>query len=357
MKIEIKKQIIESILINTQPFLDKKDATQITSHIYFDIEKDICIIKATDLEIGIKIITKDIKIYEIGSFTVNGKKLLDIIRILKDEEIILELDEETLIIKQNRSKFKLPTFKSSEFPKFPTIEDKGQITLDSLNLIRNLKKITPSIDNNNPKYELNGALIDIQEDVTNIVGTDTKRLAVASIHNKNDKELSIIIPKKAIVEIEKIFLEKIDIFYDQKELIIQNDKYFIFTKLLNGKFPNYTKIIPKEIKYNIEFPKKEMLEAIKQISIISQDITINFTPNRVYFSSLMQNSHNLEAQTQLEINLNIDEEIELNFNSKYLIDFLSQIDSNNFIIGINSQKLPFLVKDKDFITIIMPITN
>ncbi|SHO80452.1 DNA polymerase III beta subunit [hydrothermal vent metagenome] len=357
MKIEIQKQIIESIVINTQPFLDKKDATQITSHIYFNIENNKCIVKATDLEIGIKIITKDLNINENGNFTVNGKKLLDIIKILKDDNITLELNEEVLIIKQDKSKFKLPTFKSSEFPKFPTIQNKGKITLDSLNLIKNLKKITPSIDNNNPKYELNGALIDIKESVTNIVGTDTKRLAVASIYNKNEKKLSIIIPKKAIVEIEKIFLEKIDIFYDPKELIIQNDKYFIFTKLLNGKFPDYNKIIPKEIKYSIEFPKKEMLEAIKQISIVSQDITVKLTPDTVYFSSLMQNSHNVEARTQLELKLNINEDIELNFNSRYLIDFLSQIENDSFILGINSQKLPFLVKDKDFITIIMPIRN
>ena len=132
MKIKANKQIIESILINTQPFLEKKDASQITSHILFKTFEDKCIIKATDSEIGLKIITDNIVIEDEGSFTANGKKLLDIIRILKDDEIILEVLDNTLIIKQQNSKFKLPTFDANAYPKFPTIEEKPQISLDSL---------------------------------------------------------------------------------------------------------------------------------------------------------------------------------------------------------------------------------
>ncbi|MEA2028351.1 MAG: DNA polymerase III subunit beta [Campylobacterota bacterium] len=357
MKIIIKKTIIESILINTLPFLEKKDASQITSHILFDINNSYSTIKATDMEIGIEVKTQDIDIHQEGIFTVNGKKLLDIIRILNDNDITLELESEVLIIKQGRSKFKLPTFDASNFPSFPQKENKAKVSLDSLALIKNLKKITPAIDNNNPKHELNGALIDIQTQATYIVGTDTRRLAVASISNSSESELSIIIPKKAIIEIEKLFLDQIDIFYDKQELIIENDKFFIFTKLINGKFPDYNRIIPKEIKNTIEFPKKEMIEAIKKITTVSQDINVRFTKEGVYFNSLMQNSQNIEAKTQIEIDININEELELNFNSRYLLEFLAQIDSSTFTIGINETRLPFTVKDNNFVTIIMPIIN
>ena len=130
MKIRAGKQIIESILINLQPFLEKKDASQITSHILFKSQNDKCIVKATDGEIGLKIVTDHIMIESEGSFTANGKKLLDIIRILKDDEIILELLDNTLIIKQKHSKFKLPTFDPDSYPSFPTSENKPQITLD-----------------------------------------------------------------------------------------------------------------------------------------------------------------------------------------------------------------------------------
>ena len=107
MKIRAQKQIIESILINLQPFLEKKDASQITSHILFNTQDSKCIVKATDSEIGLKIVTDNISIEAEGSFTAHGKKLLDIIRILKDDNIILENIGEMLHIQQGQSNFKL----------------------------------------------------------------------------------------------------------------------------------------------------------------------------------------------------------------------------------------------------------
>ena len=353
MKIKAQKQIIESILINLQPFLEKKDASQITSHVLFNAQNDTCIIKATDGEIGLKIVTDNIMIEAEGSFTANGKKLLDIIRILKDDEIILEILDNTLIIKQKHSKFKLPTFDPSTYPSFPTVEDKPQITLDSLSLIQNLKKISPAIDTNNPKFELNGALINIKNDSTDLVGTDTRRLAIAKIESSNNEELSLIVPKKAILEIQKLFLDQIDIFFDETNLIITNKNYFFYTRLINGKFPDYQRIVPASVKHSITLPKREMLDAIKMITTISQEIKMTLLSDTIIFNSL--SADNVEAKTELEINTGLNEKFELSFNSKYILDFISQVDKNEFTIEFNEPSLPFIVKDDNFITIIMPI--
>ncbi len=353
MKIKAQKQIIESILINLQPFLEKKDASQITSHVLFNTQGDKCIIKATDGEIGLKIVTDNIMIEAEGSFTANGKKLLDIIRILKDDEIILEVLDNTLIIKQKHSKFKLPTFDPTTYPSFPTVEDKPQITLDSLSLIQNLKKISPAIDTNNPKFELNGALINIKSDSTDLVGTDTRRLAIAKIESSNNEELSLIVPKKAILEIQKLFLDQIDIYFDETNLIITNNNYFFYTRLINGKFPDYQRIVPASVKHSISLPKREMLDAIKMITTISQEIKMTLLSDTIIFNSL--SADNVEAKTELEVNTGLDEKFELSFNSKYILDFISQVDKNEFTIEFNEPSLPFIVKDDNFITIIMPI--
>jgi DNA polymerase-3 subunit beta len=353
MKIKAPKQIIESILINLQPFLEKKDASQITSHILFTSQNDKCIVKATDGEIGLQIVTDHILIEAEGSFTANGKKLLDIVRILKDDEIILEILDNTLIVKQKHSKFKLPTFDASTYPSFPTIEDKPQISLDSMSLIRNLKKISPAIDTNNPKFELNGALINIKNDSTDLVGTDTRRLAIATIPSSNAEELSLIVPKKAILEIQKLFLDQIDIFFDETNLIISNENYFFFTRLINGKFPDYQRIVPTSVKHSLRLPKKEMLDAIKMITTISQEIKMTLLSDTIIFNSL--SADNVEAKTELEISTGLNEKFELSFNSKYILDFISQIDKNEFLIEFNEPSLPFIVKDDNFITIIMPI--
>jgi len=353
MKIEVNKQLIESILINLQPFLEKKDATQITSHVYIEAKDDKCTIKATDSEIGLMIKTDQIQVKNEGAITANGKRLLDIIRILKEGEITLEKLDNNLLIKQNRSEFKLPIFNYQNFPNFPIVDNKSQISLDSISLIKGLKNISSSIDNNNPKFELNGALLNIKEKSTELVGTDTRRLSVSKIDNSSNKQLSIIIPKKAIIEIQKLFLDQIDIYYDKTNLIIKDDNYYFFSRLINGNFPDYERIIPKESKIKLKLPKKEMLDAIKMITTISQEIKISFLDDSIVFNSLT--ADNIEAKTELQHPAGLSEPFDLNVNSRYLLDFITQIDNNEFEILLNEPNLPFVLKDNQFITVIMPI--
>ena len=353
MKIRVTKQLIESMLINLQPFLEKKDATQITSHIYFETINEIVFLKASDGEIGLVINSNNIIIEHEGSFTANGKKLLDIIRILQNEEIIIEQIEENIYIKQNNSKFKLPTFNPKNYPSFPLVDNKPQITLDSINLIKGLKKISSAIDNNNPKYELNGALLDIKENETKIVGTDTRRLSIVTLTNSSEQSFSLIIPKKAILEIQKLFIDNINIYYDDTNLIIQNNNYYFFTRLINGNFPDYERIIPNQSKIEITLPKKEMLEAIKMITTISQEIKIVFNSDKLIFNSLT--GDNVQAKTELILPTGLNESFELNVNSKYILDFITQVDDATFKISLNESTLPFVLKDKEFITVIMPI--
>jgi len=353
MKIIANKILFESILTNLQNFLEKRDASQITSHVFIKAENGNCIIKATDGEIGLLIKTDNIVIEEEGTITANGKKLLDIIRILKDTDIILEKIGDNLHITQNKSKFKLPIFNFENFPTFPTIENKSQISLNSINLINALKSISTSIDSSNPKYELNGALLNIKNHTTEIVGTDTRRLSVVTINNESRKQLSLIIPKKAIIEIQKLFIDRINIYYDETNLIIKNNSYYLFSRLINGKFPNYERIIPNDSNYTITLPKKEMLDSIKMITTISQEIKIIFTKDSLLFESLA--ADNIEAKTELLIPTGLGNEFEINVNSRFLLDFISQIDGDTFEIALNKPKLPFVLKDKQFITVIMPI--
>ena len=355
MKVRVQKQVLETLLINLQPFLEKKDASQITSHIYFMTQTDTCLLKGTDSEIGLEILSNQFQIDHEGGFTANGKKLLDVVRILKDDEIILELFEATLMVKQKHSKFKLPIFNIEEYPSFPTTQSKSQITLDSQRLIHNLKKISPAIDTNNPKFELNGALLNIGTDNTDLVGTDTRRLAIASIPGGSEKVLSLILPKKAILEIQKLFLNQIRFYYDETTLIIQGDNTLFFTRLINGKFPDYARIVPATLKHRLHLPKQAMLDSIRMITTISQDIKITFLSDAILFNSL--SSDNVEAKTEIELNTGLEDRFDISLNSKYMLDFLTHIENDTFEIGLNEPTLPFLLQDENFLTIIMPIVS
>ncbi|MCW8838275.1 MAG: DNA polymerase III subunit beta [Thiovulaceae bacterium] len=353
MKIQISKSILENVLIHAQPFLEKKDTSQITSHVYLNASNGTLTLKATDYEIGFLVNTNNLNIIGDGSATANGKKFLDIIRILKDDMIDLELKGDNLHVSQSHSKFKLPVFSYNEFPEFPSYENKSRISINSHSLIESLKKITPAIDNNNPKFELNGALIDIKPNKINFASTDTRRLAVVNIPNNGSDELSIILPKKAIVEIQKLFFDDIELYYDDTNLIIHSNQYTFFTKLINGKFPEYSRIIPKEISNTLVLPKSLMIESIKQITTISTDLKITFLNDTITFESLSDD--NIEAKTDITHTTNFSESFTLAINSRYLLDFLNSINGTDFTIGLNESNLPFVLSENNFKTIVMPI--
>jgi len=353
MVLTISKSILENILIHASPFLEKKDTSQITSHVYLNASNSNLTVKATDNEIGFLVNTQEVNITKDGNITANGKKFLDIVKILKDGDINLEVKKNMLHISQAHSNFKLPTFSHNEFPEFPSYEGKARIAIESHTLIESLKKITPAIDTNNPKFELNGALIDIKHDSLNFASTDTRRLAVVHLNNLSDSELSIIIPKKAIIEIQKLFFDNIELYYDETNLIIHSDQYTFFTKLINGKFPEYSRIIPKEIKNNLILPKAIMIDSIKQITTISTDVKITFLNEIITFESLSDD--NIEAKTEINFSTGFSEAFSLAINSRYLLDFLSSINNSEFTIGLNESNLPFVLNDDNFKTVVMPI--
>ncbi len=353
MKVSINKSVLENMLINTQPYLEKRDLSQITSHVCLIAKDNELNIKASDFEIGLKYNTSNVNILDEGLATANGKKLLDIIKILKNEDITLESINDCLYIKQKSSKYKLPMFNANEFPKFPDIENKPKFDINSNEFVRSIKKIAPAIDTNNPKYELNGALIDIKSEYINLVSTDTRRLAISKINTPSSQDLKLIIPKKAIAEIQKLFFDEIEIFYDEIVFIAKSRNFTFFSKLISGKFPNYEQIILKDKKHEIILNREKMIDAIKQVSIISPEIKITFKPNGILFESL--NDDNIEAKTELEYETGLNEEIYLATHSRSLLDFLSQIEQSNFNLIYNNSNIPFALQSEEFMTIVMPI--
>lgn len=355
MKFSIEKSKFEIILNNLQPFLDKKDSSQITSHIYLETHENTLILKATDYEIGLETqinIKKEID----GNATVSGKRILDSIKRLKDKEISIETNGQNLYIKQEETSFELPMFDANEFPKNIQETTQNKINFDTSSFIQFLKKITPAIDSSNQKPELTGALLDLKDYTFNFVGTDTRRLAIVKQKIQSLEKLNLIIPKKAINEILKLFSDEIEIFYNEYQLIIKNQYYTFFTKLINGNFPDYEKIIAKDFRIQTKLPKQNFLESIKIINSISQKIKITFRSNEILFETI-QTDNTGKANTQFEYQTNFEEEMNLCVDSRYIIDFLSQIENTEFELCINEAKNPFVLKDGDFSTLILPIQN
>lgn len=353
MKLSINKNTLESAITLCNAYVDKKDSSAITSHLLFEAKDDKLIIKASDYEFGLTYKIKKIKIEKDGFATVHAKNIVDMIKNLNNEDIVLETVENSLFIRQKSTKYKLAMFNYEDFPDFPNTEGKQKFDLDSSDLSRSLKKILPAIDMNNPKASLNGALIDIKPDKINFVSTDTKRLAIYKLAKSNESEFSLSIPKKAIMEMQKLFYEKIELFYDENILIAKNENFEFFTKLINDKFPDYEKVVPKTINQKLSFKTEDFMDSLKKISVVAEKMKLHFTKNKLVFEGISLD--NMEAKTELDIELNIESEFSLNIKIKYLMDFLNSIEAEDFEFEINEPNLAFIVRAGELETIIMPV--
>ncbi len=352
MKLIINKNILESAILLCNAYVEKKDSSTITSHLYFHADEDRLTIKASDYEIGINYKIKKIRVEVPGLATANARTIVDVIKNLNNEELTLETIDNFLFIRQKKTKYKFPMFNPEDFPEFPSTEDKNKFDIDSSELNRCLKKILPTIDTNNPKYSLNGALLDIKTDRINFVGTDTKRLGIATLNKINEKEFHISIPKKAIIEMHKLFYEKIEIFYDENILIAKNENFEFFTKLINDKFPDYEKVIPKQLKQKLSFKTEDFIDSLKKISVLTEKTKLQFSKNKVVFEGVSLD--NMEAKTELESEFDLEEEFTLIVRIKHLLDFLSSIEEEEFKIEVNEPNLAFVVSSSGVKIIIMP---
>ncbi|ELM6779777.1 DNA polymerase III subunit beta [Campylobacter upsaliensis] len=353
MKININKNTLEAAILLCNAYVDKKDLSTVTSHLLFEANEDKLIIKASDYEIGINYKIKKIRIENPGFATANAKSIADVIKNLNNEEIILETIDNFLFIRQKNTKYKLPMFNYEDFPAFPSIENKNKFDIDSSDLSRSLKKVLPSIDTNNPKYSLNGAYLDIKENKINFVSSDSKRLAIYTLNKTNDNEFHISIPKKAIMEMQKLFYEKIEIYYDENMLITKNENFEFFTKLINDKFPDYEKVIPQQFKQEFTLQTEDFIDALKKISVVTESMKLHFTKNKIIFEGISLD--NMEAKTELEKELGVENDFSLTIKIKYLLDFLNSIEENEFKIKINEPNLAFVVSSNELEVVIMPM--
>lgn len=354
MKILINKNKLDSIVTNANSFIDKRDASSITSHILFEAKNDSLEIKATDFEIGLYSKINDVRIFEEGRATANGKKILDILRALKDEEITLETMNNYLYIRQKGSKYKLAMYNTDDYPEFPNLENKKKFKINSAKFTINLKKISPVIDQNIQNFALSGAFIDIDKNHVNLVATDTKRLSVYTMEIQSDESDSFILPKKAINEIQKIFFDEIEIYYDETFFIGKSADFEFFTKLINSKYVNYQKVIPTDYENTITLPRDKFLSGIRAISMVCEKMKLTLKENAILFESINE-SDNSEAKTQIEYETGVKEEISFNFTNKFIVDFLNVLEEDTFTMSYKNSSLSIVFKSSDFTTVVMPV--
>ncbi len=322
-------------------------------------------ISSTNLEIAITSFING-KIVEEGGITVPANILGGILNNITEQKIELISTDSKLKIKTDKSENVIQGIKDSEFPIIPQIKSDSFIELKGDILKKSLNQIINAAFPSNRRVELNGILFFLNNELR-LVATDTFRLAEKIINDNefesNINELKAIIPLKVIQEFLKICKEdkNVKIYFDLHQVLFDLEDVQIIARLIEGDFPDYQSIIPKNFITTVIIDKESLYEAIRLAAIFSSKINnVNIklkTPNKLIISNeestIGENKSELEAEIK-------GENQELIFNWHYFLDGLRGVDGENVFLGFNSDVKPLLIKSPnkdDYFYVLMPIKN
>ena len=346
--------------------VERKQTLPILSNVLIEKELGKIRFTATDLEIQITttIETKNSGSEIPSSFTVGGKKLQEILRILPDKSSIsIETKENKALIKANNSRFSLQTLPAKDFPRLNNqLTDSKKITLPQRLLKKLLISVQYSMAQQDVRYYLNGVLLIIEGNKLKVVATDGHRLAfnagvIDGVHEKQE----IIMPRKAIVELCKLLGDKeedVEIEFSTQQVKVVFSGINLTSKIIDGKFPDYERVIPKYSNH-LRMDRLLVQQALQRAAILSNEKFkgVRFVLTEKNLSIISSNSEHEEAQEEIETDYH-GEAIDIGFNVNYLMDGLNNISSETAVFSFGDPNSSILIttpQDQEFRYVVMPM--
>ena len=368
MEFTILRENLLGALSKVQGIVEKRNTIPILSNVFIEAKDNVLQITATDLEIGLCLnVQADVK--ENGKITVSAKKLFEIIKEFPNKPIKFEIEENSWIkISCDSAEFKIVGLPPEEYPFFPEVEEKIFITTKIGTLKSLVQKTAFAMTTDEIKHNLNGIYFDCENDNGGkFVATDSHRLALAeseenfTVHYKLEK--GIILPRKGILELIKVIEndeKDIHIFLENNNALFKTEEITFFMRLVDGDFPNFKRVIPEKLENLVIVPKEIIKAALRRISLISNEkskgVNLQFSNNNLNISS--SNPEYGQAQENISIDYN-EEEKNIGINSKFILDVISCLDSEEVSLYIKDNMSPVFIKEESKIShmsIIMPMT-
>jgi DNA polymerase-3 subunit beta len=366
MKIVLEREdLSKSIQIIQAAINSKTGAMPVLQNFLIETEKNGLNFISTDLEIAIKHFIET-KVNEQGSITIPLKKFSEIIQNFDDKDVIIAADEESKVILNNgKTKVKIIGLPKSDYPLIPEIEEKDCFEINAYELLNMIESTIFSVSNEDERHFLNGLLWENKKNNFSIVATDGRRLAVASSILKIKKEFRVIIPSKIMNELTKFIKNNIS---DKKENIkvgmSTNQVGFIYkktvfiSKFIEGNFPAYEQIIPKEIDFSVNIPTEKLLSATKRAIICSNErnasVKYSFKKGLLLVNT---SSQNIDFEDEFDIDYK-GKDFQIVYNPKFILDILKNIGSKEVLFEFTGANRPSVIKnpeDKNLLYIVMPL--
>ena len=310
-------------------------------------------ITATDLEIQIKTLTEVKKVVEEGEITVSARKMSELCRSLPDNEALeFDLNNGKLTVSSKNFHADFATISALDFPELESKEETNSLSISSSALQRLLNKTAFCMASQDVRYYLNGLLVEYKGGEVNAVATDGHRLALAT--SPLDKTITIdgerqILPRKAVLELSKILRqenEDIKITFGNSSLSIQDENLDFSTILIDGKFPDYEKVLPSGDPNSLEVSKESLQSALSRASVLSNEKYrgVRFALDKNTLKLTANNPEKESAEELLDVNYN-GNPMEIGFNIGYLLDVLGTIETDNVELNFYGEESSCLIRE------------
>ena len=368
MKFSVNQQDLQKSLNYCQGVIEKRSTLPILSNILLDASNSKLTITATDLDLIFITEITDIEIHEEGKTTTTSSILYDIIRKFSSgKKINFSLSgENKLELESEKSIFHLNCIGSSEFPITDENFNENQFFVKAKSLLKLLNKCKFSVSNDETRHYLSGIFFhQTQIDGKNFLtaaSTDSHRMSVSKVRldDKIDFE-PIILPKKTIFQLCSLledFEGDVKISNIKSKIKFDLNNSVLISKLIDGKFPNYIQVIPKNNQKKLEIDLSLFLNSVDRVASVSLDkkdgVKFNLTKDKLNLSVNAANS----GDGKESLNVKFDHELDISFNSRYLLDVASQLDGDKIEVFLNETGSPALIKDPsdfDSIFVVMPM--
>ncbi len=366
MNIECIKDKLSFAIGKVEKITSKNVSLPILSCILLEANASTLTIKATNLDLGIEI-SIPVKVIKPGKVAVSGSVLYNFItNIINDKNVSLEVIDGILKVSTKHSESNIKSFPVDDFPNIPKVSNTTPFTFNAPNLIKGLKSVMYSASVSSIRPTLASVLLLSEDDNVVFVATDSFRLGEKKIGVKKHKEFNqILIPFKNVGEIIRVLedtKEDVDVFLNENQIAFSYNDIYITSRVIDGTFPDYKQIIPKEVKTEVIVLKQDLLSSLKISNIFADkfsQVTFTISPKNKTFKISTKNMDVGENVSNLDAVLKGDD-LAISFNYKYIIDCFQSIDSDSVSLSfVDSSRAMVIrgVSDKSFLYLVMPMNK
>jgi len=365
MNIQISKETLLPALTKVCGIVEKRQTLPILGNVLLESNDNKLVLVGSDLETEITTSVENQSSVE-GKVTVSARKLFDICRSLQDESLIsISIDENKMILTSGKSKFTLQTLPAKEYPRLDTVENDFSFSIKQKEMNNLLTSTAYAMAQQDVRYFLNGLLIETGEGKLRVVSTDGHRLAKneISLASANGEIKQSIVPRKAIQEILKFLSpeseEEIKVGINNSHISIKTENYQFISKLIDGRYPEYQKVIPNNLDKTVILDKKIFSEILTRTAILSNEkfrgISVIFSDKTLIVNS--RNPDHEEANDQMAIDYE-GEKIEIGFNVNYLLDAVKDSSGETIVFEFKDSSSSGIIRENktsEKIALIMPM--